>query len=121
MRSLFSLCALLIVFPVIVKGSFAPDYKNLNWDGLDIVYVKDDRLPTYSVSIYFADGALSDQKGKEGETELMFDLLTSGTRRFSQKEINDNLEYYGANYGHSLTHEFATYSVSGFLKILFLR
>ena len=59
---------------------------------------------------------MSDQKGKEGETELMFDLLTSGTRRFSQKEINDNLEYYGASYGHHITHEYATYTVSGLKK-----
>ncbi len=116
MKILVVFFAFLIVFSTEVTASFAPDYKTYNWGGLDIIYVKDERLPTYSVSFYFADGALSDQKGKEGETELMFNLLTSGTRSFSQKEINDNLEYYGAKYGHSLTHEFSTYSVSGLLK-----
>ena len=97
-------------------SSFVPDYEKLNWDGIDVIFVKDERVPMYQVDFYFSDGALSDEKGKEGETELMFDLLTSGTRRFSQKEINDNLEYYGASYGHHITHEYATYTVSGLKK-----
>lgn len=108
-----------ILLSLFVQGaysSFVPDYEKLNWEGVDVIYVKDDRVPMYQVDFYFSDGALSDRKGKEGETELMFDLLTSGTRRFSQKEINDNLEYYGASYGHHITHEYATYSVSGLKK-----
>jgi zinc protease len=97
-------------------SNFVPDYEKLSWEGVDVIFVKDDRVPMYQVDFYFSDGALSDQKGKEGETELMFDLLTSGTRSFSQKEINDNLEYYGASYGHHITHEYATYSISGLKK-----
>tara|TARA_B100000925_G_scaffold291576_1_gene280188 strand:- start:3328 stop:4698 length:1371 start_codon:yes stop_codon:yes gene_type:complete len=107
---------LCLSFSITSFSSFVPDYETLSWDGIDVVFVKDERVPMYQVDFYFSDGALSDKKGKEGETELMFDLLTSGTRRFSQKEINDNLEYYGASYGHHVTHEYSTYSVSGLKK-----
>ena len=113
-KTLFSILLTSIAFSA--YSSFVPDYEKLNWGGVDVIFVKDDRVPMYQVDFYFSDGALSDQRGKEGETELMFDLLTSGTRRFSQKEINDNLEYYGASYGHHITHEYATYSVGGLKK-----
>lgn len=90
--------------------------KKLNWNGIDVIWLQDERFPTYTISIYFADGALSDEKGFEGETENMFSLLDSGTRRFSQKDIVDNLEFYGVGYGASVTHEYANYSISGLVK-----
>ena len=114
-KNIFSLL-LTLGFTCSSFASFVPEYEKINWDGLEVVFVKDDRVPLYQVDFYFSDGALSDQKGKEGETELMFDLIASGTRRFSQKEINDNLEYYGASYGHHVTHEYSTYSISGLKK-----
>ena len=52
-----------------------------------MVFVKDERVPMYQVDFYFSDGALSDKKGKEGETELMFDLLTSGTKDFLKRKL----------------------------------
>lgn len=94
------------------------DTENLKWGDLEVVWLEDNTYPTFSVQIYFSDGALSDQRDKEGETSLMFDNLTSGTNRFTQKEIKDNLEFYGISYGSSTFHEYSTFSFSGLNKDL---
>jgi len=87
-----------------------------DWDGIEVVYLKDARYPTYNALIYFADGSLSDRKNELGATNAMFSLLGAGTRRFSQKELSDNLEYYGVSYGGSSTHEASSYAISGLVK-----
>ncbi|MCK5072492.1 MAG: insulinase family protein [Bacteriovoracaceae bacterium] len=87
-----------------------------DWNGVEVIWVKDDRFPTYHISVYFADGALSDGKRRSGETSFMFGLLDSGTNRYTQKQIIDGLEYYGASYGASVTHEYTTYHISGLIR-----
>src|SRR5665647_2254685 len=69
--------------------------KRLNWNGIDVVYIEDNRFPTYDLLIYFADGALSDESGIKGSTKHAFNLLDSGTANLNQKEILDQLEFYG--------------------------
>ena len=90
--------------------------EKFNWDGIDVVYLKDERLPTYLVQIFFADGALSDASGKGGETEMMFELLTRGTENLDQKKIADFFEYYGVELGSQVVHEYANFSYSGLVK-----
>lgn len=90
--------------------------EKIKWGDLDVTFVEDNKLPLYSVRFYFADGAASDAKLKAGETQMTFDLLTSGTRRFNQKEISDNLEFYGASMGFNVTHEYVVGGVAGLVK-----
>ena len=87
----------------------------LKWNDLEVVWVEDERFPTYNISIYFADGALSDGS-KKGTSNAVFTLLTSGTNRYSQKDIVDNLEYYGVSLAPALTHGYATVSYGGLVK-----
>ncbi len=122
---------ILIVFAVLnligffVEVSRAEDFtkniKKFDWNGLEVTWLQDERLPLYHILIYFADGALSD--GGAGEksnakavTNAMFSLLDAGTRRFTQKEISENLEYFGVDYGANVTHEYSTYSIAGPVK-----
>lgn len=114
MKKLLVLNVLLLSFAA--NAGVKDKIKKLNWDGIDVVWLEDERFPTYSMNVYFADGALSDEKGYEGETSIMFDLLDSGTRRFSHEDIVDNLEFYGVSYGGTVTHEYSTYSISGLVK-----
>ena len=113
---------LLILFTfVITQLSYAENYidehvKKLNWNGIDVIWLEDNTLPVYDLSIYFGEGALGDPKGMAGTTELMFSQLTSGTTRYSQKQILESLEYYGASYGSSTVHEYSTFGVSGLVK-----
>ena len=101
--------------------AFATNYldenlKKLNWNGVDVIWLEDESLPTYDVTVYFREGALGDDKIYSGETEMMFNQLSSGTDRFSQKEIIEALEFYGADYSFRVTHEFSTFSLSGLVK-----
>lgn len=90
--------------------------KRLNWNGIDVVYIEDNRFPTYDFVLYFADGALSDAKDVMGSTSHAFSLLDSGTAKLSQKEILDQFEFYGTEYNSDITHEFTTLSISGLSK-----
>ena len=92
--------------------------EKLDWNGIEVSWIEDDSVPTYSVQVYFSDGALSDARSKGGETSLMFSSLSAGTNRFTQKEIKDNLEYYGISYGSTVFHEYSTFSFSGLNKDL---
>lgn len=92
--------------------------KHLNWNGIDIVYIEDNRFPTYDILMYFADGALSDESGQMGLTTHAFNLLDSGTSKLSQQEILDQFEFYGTELSSDVTHEFSTISMSGLSKDL---
>ena len=90
--------------------------KRENWNGVEVIWLEDDSYPIYDVSIYFNAGGFTDSNGKFGETQLAFDLLSTGTTRYKQKEILDSLEFYGVSYQASVTHEFSSYNVSGLVK-----
>ena len=109
---------LIILFSLFSQALVASPLKTekYDWGNLQVTFVEDNRLPVYSVRFYFADGAASDSAKKAGETQMAFDLLTSGTRRFNQKEISDNLEYFGAGFGFNVTHEYVVGGVNGLVK-----
>ncbi len=92
--------------------------KRLNWNGIEVVYLEDNRFPTYDLLIYFADGALSDEKMQMGSTKHAFNLLDAGTAKLSQKEIMDQFEFLGTEFGVDVTHEFTTLSMAGLSKDL---
>ncbi|MBF0298448.1 MAG: insulinase family protein [Oligoflexia bacterium] len=87
-----------------------------NIKNLQFVYLPDERFPTYEIVFYFADGALSDRKYNYGETSSLFSLLTAGTDKYKQEEINDFLEFYGVGIGGDVTHEYSYFSVFGLDK-----
>jgi len=92
--------------------------KKFDWNGIEVTYLEDNRLPIYQVMFHFGDGSLSDHPKRRGETSMMFSLIDSGTRRYSQKDISDNLEYFGTSWGAFVTHESTIFEVSGLAKDL---
>ncbi|MBL6989094.1 MAG: insulinase family protein [Bacteriovoracaceae bacterium] len=122
MIKLSFLTIILILFPwYLIHASGGSDMldnkiKKLDWNGVEVVWLQDDRFPTYDVIFYFADGSLSDARNHKGSTNTMFSLLEAGTRRYGQREISDHLEYFGVSYGGRVTHEYSTYKVSGLVK-----
>ncbi|MDB9786689.1 insulinase family protein [Bacteriovoracaceae bacterium] len=92
------------------------DIKEMNWDDVEVTWVNNnDRLPIYTMTIYFGDGALGDGK-VYGLTKTALTLLRSGTNRYNQEEVTDALEFYGTKFSESVTHEYSTLSVSGLVK-----
>ena len=106
-----------LFFPFFLMADFGEEkVQKIDWNGIPVIFLEDSRFPTYDLSIYFAEGARSDHLQRSGETAAMFNLLTAGTTRYDQKEILDNLDFFGASYGAHVTHEYSSYQVSGLLK-----
>ncbi|MEC7275902.1 MAG: pitrilysin family protein [Bdellovibrionota bacterium] len=114
-RTLLFVGLFLFAGQIQAKGFPAGKVKKLKWQDLDVIYLEDDRFPTYDINIYFADGALSEGRVK-GLTDAAFSYLDLGTRRFSRQDISSNLEFFGAEYGGRVTHEYASYHISGLAK-----
>ncbi|MDA8791976.1 insulinase family protein [Bacteriovoracaceae bacterium] len=91
--------------------------ERLQWGNTEVIFLKDDSLPIYEVKIYFADGALND-KGKYGLTQMMFDLVDTGTDRYSHQEISDHLDFFAVNFSAMVLHEYSVFSYSGLTKDL---
>ncbi|MCT4641438.1 MAG: insulinase family protein [Bacteriovoracaceae bacterium] len=100
------------------KNFIETNVKTLNWQGIEVVWLKDEKFPTFDIMVYFGDGALSEKKEKLGQTQLMFNNISLGTTRYTQKEIVDALEFFGTSYASNVTHEYSTYSVSGLMAHL---
>ena len=73
------LLVILLAFSQFAFAGFGTDnLKRMNWDGLEVVWLEDDRFPTYNVMIYFADGALNESMSEKGSTEAALQLLKEG-------------------------------------------
>lgn len=106
-----------VIFTSVYGANFLDtNVKELKWDDLEVVWVKDDSFPTYDLVIYFADGAQSESDKNRGASHFMFNQLTSGSSKYSQEEILESLEFYGTSFSSSVTHELSTYSLSGLAK-----
>ncbi|MBD67034.1 MAG: hypothetical protein CME62_17665 [Halobacteriovoraceae bacterium] len=90
--------------------------QTFDWNGIEVVWLEDNSLPTYEMLVYFDEGSLTEEKKLKGSGELMFSQLTSGTNRYTQKQIISSLEFYGARYLGYLTHEHSVFQVSGLVK-----
>lgn len=111
----YIILAFLLCPSLLAKDFLSGKVKKLNWEGLDVIYLEDDRFPSYDLNIYFADGALGDGAIK-GTTEAALNFMSLGTRRFSRQDISDNLEFFGVVYGGRVTHEFSNFKVNGLAK-----
>ncbi len=89
--------------------------QKFNWNGVDVVWLEEDKFPTYSVFIYYSDGALADG-AMAGETNAMFKLLTNGTSKNTQEQLAEKLDFLGSGFGANITHEYTTLSYHGLVK-----
>lgn len=116
--------SILILSALLSSSLYASDKKptiedsitKLKWNGMDVVFIEDNRFPTYDLSIYFADGSLSEKEGENGITTYGFNLLDSGTKKLKQEEILEKLEYLATQYSADVTHEYTRVGVSGLVK-----
>ncbi len=114
MKKIFLALSCVISFSSFASSNIQTE--RFSWDGMDVVYLADERLPTYMVQFYFADGALADSKERAGETEMMFELLSRGTSQYDQKKLADFFEFYGVDIASQVVHEYATFGYSGLVK-----
>ncbi|GAB4010264.1 MAG: hypothetical protein Fur0010_02590 [Bdellovibrio sp.] len=111
----FIFLALFISQNLWAKNISSEEVETLKWSGVDVVWIKDDRFPTYFMNVYFADGALGDGNVK-GSTAMTMSMLTSGTRRYDQKSIADILDFFAVSLDSNVNHEYTRFEVSGLIK-----
>ena len=61
-------------------------------NGAKLVFAKHGSLPLVNVGIEFATGRNADTDGKVGVAEAVFDLLASGTRKYSASELATEMD-----------------------------
>ena len=113
-------------FSFLVLGAFlstawafpSPHVEYLTWGDMDVVWLQDERFPIFHVSIEFAQGAAAESPAQSGLTYFTLNNLDLGTKRFTQKELRHNLEYYGISYGAAVGQISASYDFSGAIKFI---
>lgn len=111
-KLIYALCFLSTT--AFAKTTFLDSVDRLKWEDLDVVWIKDDKFPKFTASIYFQDGALKDSF--PGVTQTTFEQLTAGTSKETQRELSEFFDFYGVNLKHSVTHEYSVLSVQGLVK-----
>lgn len=113
---LLTITALLMSQNVYSASGIESKIKKLNWNNIEVIYLEDNRFPTYSMNIYFADGALSETNKPKGLTSAAFTLMDSGTKDLKQSDILERLEFLATNISANVTHEYSMISISGLTK-----
>jgi len=113
MKIILSLCCILMSAQLFAS-SFLESVKKENWNGMEVVWIEDNKFPKFTAMFYFEDGAMNDPF--PGLTQTTLEQLTSGTTKESQKEIADFFDFYSAKLRSSVTHEYNLYTVSALTK-----
>ncbi|MDH4467545.1 MAG: insulinase family protein [Bacteriovoracaceae bacterium] len=103
-------------FSVMPIVSFSTPIVITQSEEFDLYYLADERVPTFHASIYFADGALSEETDKKGLSNAMFDLLENGTKQLTQEAIAGNLDQLGMSIKGSTDYEFSTLEFEGLVQ-----
>lgn len=114
MKNKLSIALLSLLSTTAFGASFLDSVERTKWGDLDVVWIEDAKFPRYNAAMYFQDGTLNDPVA--GMTQAVFDQISAGTSKESQREIAEFFDFYGVNIKHSVTHEYSVYSVQGLTK-----
>jgi zinc protease len=82
-------------------------------NGLKVLFVPDQSLPSLSMGLLVKSGASEDPEGMAGLTNLVASLLDQGTRKRNALQIGDDLGRIGASFRASVDHDYSYMSISG--------
>jgi zinc protease len=82
-------------------------------NGLNILYVNDDKLPYLSLSLVILSGYATDPKGQSGLTSATIELLNKGTQDKSAEQIAGEIEQMGAEYDSDVNADYTMVSLDG--------
>lgn len=68
-------------------------------NGMRVVLLKDDKVPTFSLQWLFTGGGLADPQAQRGLAMVTADLLSEGTTKRSSRQIAEELARLGAGMG----------------------
>jgi zinc protease len=103
---------LAIAAPVAAQQFKLPKYQKFTLgNGLTVYLMEQHEVPLVYVSAIFPAGAVKDNN-KSGLASLTSESLLLGTTSFSRQQIEEKLDFLGANYRTSASKEFASLSMS---------
>lgn len=89
------------------------EYKEVTLsNGLRVLLVPDKRLPYFTLSTTFLNGASVDPVSKSGLTNLTLSLLNKGTKAQTATQIADTFDQMGAKYSFDVDYDNASVSSS---------
>jgi predicted Zn-dependent peptidase len=92
--------------PLAAHGIQFPPYQIQTLaNGLRVVVVLQHEQPAVSMRLLIGSGSASDPAGKLGLAELLASLLDQGTTTMTAKEINDEVDFIGAEVGTGAAHD----------------
>lgn len=94
------------------SGSRKIEEKKLE-NGLQIVYVHDDKLPEFGVHLVVKVGSKDDPKNKAGLSHITANLLEKGTRSKSAQQVLDLLAELGADMNTAVAEDLTMFSIDG--------
>ena len=80
-------------------------------NGLEVLLVKDDRLPYISFELLFHTGSKQDPQDKEGLLSLLVESMDKGTQKQSAVELAENIELLGTFFASDLENDYTTFSM----------
>lgn len=82
-------------------------------NGLQVLYVHDDKLPEFGMHLALKAGSKDDPAGKAGLTFVTAKLLEKGTRRMSADSLQDHLAEIGADFHVGVVEDVTLISIEG--------
>lgn len=100
-------------FSALTTGAYALDVKRVVLDsGLTLLVVERHNLPIVKVTVGVNAGSMSEPEDKAGLAGLTAGLLTEGTRKRTNRQISEEIEFVGGALGASADDDYATVSLS---------
>lgn len=106
------LSGLLLASQVVLAAFSMPDYEKYTMDnGLDVYLMRQDEVPLVDVVVAVKAGAVQDGK-QYGLAELTAEALKFGAAGKTKIQLEDELAFYGADFGGGAGTEMTTLSMS---------
>ena len=80
-------------------------------NGLQVLLVKDERLPYVSFEMLFHTGAKQDSQDKEGLLSLLVESMDKGTKKQSAVQLAENIELLGTSFSSDLESDYTAFSM----------
>lgn len=79
-------------------------------NGLEVIMIKDESLPSFSLSLMLKSGSASDPNGKSGLTAMVANLLEKGSAKRDATQIADAFGQIGSDFSASVAQDYIVFS-----------
>ena len=81
-------------------------------NGLRLIFIPDNTLPSISFSMLIRSGSAQDPKGQEGLASMVAELIDKGTKTRSATQIADEIGNMGAEFDTNAAYDYSVVSAS---------